>query len=101
MRVYISGPITGTQDYERRFAEAEMRLRACGYDVVNPVRLNGIVPSGTDWEGYMRLSICLLGLCDRIYMLPGWKKSRGACMEYGYALGHGIAVYDYGKKQNH
>ena len=27
MRVYISGPITGTDDYMERFAEAEEKLR--------------------------------------------------------------------------
>ena len=34
----------------------------------------------------MKFDIFLLNMCDAIYMLKGWEKSRGANREYGYAL---------------
>lgn len=28
----------------------------------------------------------MLDMCDSVYMLSNYEKSKGACMEYGYAL---------------
>lgn len=36
--IYISGKITGTEDYEDRFKKAEMELRSRGFNVLNPVK---------------------------------------------------------------
>lgn len=44
MRIYISGAITGTEDFRERFLEAEKELIAVGHDTVNPARLNDIMP---------------------------------------------------------
>lgn len=44
MRIYISGPITGTTDYKERFAVAEEKLKANGYEVVNPAKLAAALP---------------------------------------------------------
>ena len=34
--IYISGPITGTSDYMKRFEKAEKELTENGYSVINP-----------------------------------------------------------------
>ena len=47
MRIYISGAITGTEDFRERFLKAEKELIAAGHDTVNPARLNDIMPSAT------------------------------------------------------
>lgn len=86
MKIYISGPITGTDDYMERFANAEKELTEQGYSVVNPAKVNAQLPSDTDYEDYMKMSFCMLDMCDAIYMLKGWKKSCGANREYGYAM---------------
>lgn len=85
-RIYISGAITGTDDYMERFAKAERKLTEKGYLVVNPAKVNAQLPEDTDYEDYMRMSFCMLGMCDAIYMLRGWSKSCGANREYGYAM---------------
>lgn len=87
MKVYISGAITGINDYMERFAKAEEQLDNDGFIVINPAKVNGQLPKETTWEEYMKMSICMLDMCEAIYMLKGWKNSRGACIEYGYALG--------------
>lgn len=84
MRVYISGPITGTDDYQERFAKAEEYLRQQGYEVINPARVNGQLPELT-WEEYMHISLAMLDLVDMIFMLSGWKNSSGARWEHEYA----------------
>ena len=95
MRVYISGAITGTDDYMERFANAEKELTEKGYSVVNPAKVNAQLPQDTTYEEYMKMCFCMLDMCDSIYMLKGWEKSCGANREYGYALDKDmIIVYE-------
>ena len=89
MKVYISGAITGTNDYMARFAAAEKHLTSIGHKVFNPARINSQLPDGTSYEEYMNVSLCLLDMCSAIYMLDGWNESRGANREYGYAVAKG------------
>ena len=67
MRVYLSGAITGTDDYMERFAKAERELTEQGYSVVNPAKVNAQLPEDTTYEEYMKMSFCLLSLCDVAY----------------------------------
>ena len=92
MKVYISGAITGTDDYMERFAKAEKELTEQGYSVVNPAKVNAQLPEDTTYEQYMKMSFCMLDMCDSIYMLKGWKKSCGANREYGYALASDMII---------
>lgn len=82
MKVYISGAITGTTDYMERFDAAERKLIDLGHEVVNPAFINSFLPKDTTWDQYMAVSMALLDLCDGIYMIDGWKKSKGACKEH-------------------
>lgn len=90
IRVYISGPIAGDKDYKKKFEKVEENLRDSGLEVVNPARLDY---AGLNRERILNLDLEFLKLCDTIYMLKGWEKSCGACMEYGFAKGAGKAVY--------
>lgn len=92
MRIYISGAITGTEDFRERFLEAEKELIAAGYDTVNPARLNDIMPKNATYDEYMKMSFELLGMCDAIYMLKGWEESKGANREYGFAVAKGMRL---------
>ena len=92
MRVYISGPITGHDDYKEKFAKVEKELTAKGHIAINPARLNDLVE--LTYEEYMQMDMLLLSFCDAIYMLPGWQQSRGANREYGYALGAGKTILE-------
>lgn len=86
MKIYISGAITGTDDYMERFAKAEKELTENGYSAINPAKVNAQLPEDTGYEEYMKMSFCMLTMCDGIYMLKGWRKSRGANREYCYAM---------------
>lgn len=91
-RIYISGPITGTDDFYERFAEAEATWSCDGSSVVNPAKLNDIMPKDATHEEYMRMSFELLDICDAIYMMKGWEESKGANREYGYAVAKGMRL---------
>ena len=69
-----------------RFAKAEIELAEQGYSVVNPAKVNAQLPEDTSYEDYMKMSFCMLDMCDSIYMLTGWIKSCGANREYEYAM---------------
>lgn len=87
MRIYISGAISGTNDYMERFQKVEDKLLGDKYSVINPARFNANLPSDFTYEEYMKMDFTMIDLCDAIYMMKGWEKSLGANREYGYALG--------------
>lgn len=92
MRIYISGPITGTEDYMERFAAAEDALTEEGHIVVNPARVNAELPVETTHKDYMKTSIAMLDTCKAIFMLKGWQESKGCSQEFEYAYEHGITI---------
>lgn len=96
MKVYISGPMTGYVDHNfPAFHAAADHLRGKGYEVVNPAEMDD--PSATHEElaaiphwWYLRRDIRALMDCDAIYLLPGWRWSKGANLEATVAAGCGI-----------
>lgn len=92
MKVYISGPVTGTGDYMERFARAERCLRAEGHTVINPAKVGAQLPAGTAHEEYMKISLAMLDMCNMAFMLEGWQECKGCGIEFEYAYEHGITI---------
>lgn len=84
-RIYISGKITGTDDYMERFAKAEKYLIMKGYSVLNPAKVNAQMPSDTIYDEYMQIALTMLQMADSIYMLKDWQDSNGAKIEHQIA----------------
>ena len=93
-RIYISGKITGTNDYIERFGRVEDKflLQSDNYEPVNPAKMLSLLPTSTTHAEYMHISYALLDICDGIYLMNGWKDSKGAIMEYDYALEKGLVI---------
>ncbi|WP_240531235.1 DUF4406 domain-containing protein [Variovorax boronicumulans] len=90
-RVYIAGPMTGYVELNFAAFRAEaIALRAAGLDVVNPAEIN--VDPSTGWAACMRADITQLVTCDRIHLLPGWSRSKGASLEHHIARALGLLV---------
>lgn len=91
-RIYISGKISDLKQDEVRekFASAEKRLRALGYETVNPLE-NGL-DAAEPWAAHMAMDISLLLSCGSIYMLNDWPQSRSAQVEYYLAHVQGKAI---------
>lgn len=80
-KLYLSGQMTGMPDLNRpAFYKAAKALRKKGYKVVNPPELDKNSPQRS-WEGCLRRDIAELLKCDKIALLSGWKKSKGANLE--------------------
>ena len=96
LAIYISGGITGVKNWQDIFMAAEkdlfLHLHA-RFFIFNPVKIAknlessfkvniGRMPTYTE---YMREDIKILAKCNTICMLPGWKRSKGARLEYRIA----------------
>ena len=96
MRIYISGQVTGDQNYKYKFKRAEEEV-SLKYALFEPkvesmpskdyLRLNE-----KTWDECMIECLKCLDSCDTIYMLRDWEDSKGACIEIGYALGQNKTV---------
>jgi len=93
MKLYLSGPMTGKYNYNKQsFEDAAQLLRARGFTVVNPAELpEPVVPpdasEAMSWAAYLVRDIEVLNeeRPDFVMLLPGWRDSKGACLEAHYA----------------
>lgn len=94
MRVFISGPMTGYDDFNYpAFHKAARLLRAQYQMPLSPAHheitgeeLDPPTPDeAQSWEYYMRRSIRIMLSCEAVYMLAGWEDSRGARFEHHIA----------------
>lgn len=93
-RIYLAGPMSGLPEFNYpAFHAAAAVLRAHGHHVENPAE--NPPPACGSWQGYMRMSLRQIAACDCLYMLPGWRASRGARIEHGLALDLGLEVHDF------
>lgn len=87
-KIYLSGPVTGTDDYMKKFLKLDQELVEAGFTVVNPAVVNFNLPEDTTHEEYMKMSLVMLEMCDAVIMMEGYEKSRGCNMELCHAIEH-------------
>lgn len=128
MRVYISGPMISKPNHNiQAFLAAAERLRAAGHFVINPIDLGSVFGTPEEIEkGFFNLylgfdpngeykpligeccaiaqavmdaDLAAVRSCDAIYMLKGWKSSRGARREIEVALRHNLKIIEEGAEE--
>lgn len=95
--VYLSGPISGVEDYKEKFEEAQKAIEAINDDRYTHVVLNpAMLPDGLSKKEYMQIDLQMLSNADVMVMLPGWEASNGARIEKLYAqyIG-GISIFGF------
>ena len=93
MKVYLSGEISGLdiRVARERFAKAENLWKNLGVEVVNPLK-NGLSIED-DWIKHISRDLELLNECKYVYMMEGWQRSVGACVEYDFSVRTGKKIY--------
>lgn len=129
MRIYISGKMTGCPDLNRpAFDAAERRLTESGHFVINPHRISGLFGTAEELaksfaihydlpgarvglhfpdlvhgqdlaHAVMDADLAAVRSCDAIYLLKGWKTSRGARRELAEALKYGLEIFEEGDEE--
>ncbi len=106
-RIYIAGPMTGYDDYNRpAFNSTAEAFEEGGWEVFNPaendIRLFGsyeacdeAIKANREQALRVMLGSDLEWICsdaDAIAMLPGWEKSYGARAEHATAVALGLEI---------
>lgn len=113
-KIYISGKMgeKSLSDATRdKFAQAEERLKAEGWDPINPATdeyqdfMQGVLAEAFEdwedsdiegeWDEYAEMlmhDLRIISLCDALYMLADWKQSPGATAEHAYAKALGKEI---------
>ena len=95
--IYISGKYGGKEENKidmecaiRYFSEYE---GCVGRGYISPITAFSFLYNETEYLEGLDCCLTLLDKCDKIYMLPGWEDSTGACIEFGYAKATGKDIY--------
>ena len=100
---YIAGPVSGMPNYNRpAFMDADALLVRHGFRSCNPALIGdevfrrfGGMGRDPSWYDFMRACIPRLAVCDFVFLLPGWRCSRGARIERWIAIrAFGIPVFE-------
>jgi NTP pyrophosphatase (non-canonical NTP hydrolase) len=92
MIIYISGPMTGYPEFNfPLFNRVAENLRKLGYKIINPAEIEQPILT---WESCMRCDIKELMNANKIAVLPGWEKSKGARIEVFLASQLGMEIVD-------
>lgn len=106
--IYIAGPMTGIEDFNRAaFAKAAERLSAEGWTVYDPVVIGELYGTAEDLEAdpellakVIKAELGFVARADAIYLLDGWERSVGAKRELLVALGCGLEILTEKGKNN-
>lgn len=92
-KIYLSLPISGYDLDERKDTalQMEIKLKARGYDVFNPLGDQWI--SGLSTHDYMKGDIRALIDCDAIMFMSGFNRSAGCHTELCVAMACGLDIY--------
>lgn len=88
-KIYVSGKITGLDNWRQIFEQAEKKLIEQGYFVISPRLIAEeveIQKSNATYQDYMRSDLRMLCICDSVYFLSNWQDSPGARLEHEIAV---------------
>ena len=93
MNVYISGPVSGIENYEENFRSISEIVKSRGLTPISVLDFSVLKLDSFKWSDCMKICISMLEHCDCVLMLDGWRLSVGATIEKAWATKMGMPVY--------
>ena len=102
--LYVAGPYRAATEWalEQNIRAAEaatVRLVQMGYAVIcphkNSAHLGGVAPD----ETWLQICLEIVSRCDAIYLLKGWRQSKGAKREWKRAIACKLEIYEEGRRE--
>jgi len=95
MKLFIFSASYKQEEGFTHFDRIEKQLTAAGYDVINPLKLEGVQEAG--WKNQMRIFISGLMQCDKVAFFGTWKNSRSCqfLLSIAYTLKMEIAKVNW------
>ncbi len=101
MKVYIAGPYTPADGREetrlaniRLASETAQLVLRLGHTPLCPHTMTAGWEDTCSYDDFLRMDLEWLRACDAIVLLPGWRTSRGASLEYEEARKEGLVIWD-------
>jgi len=90
MRLYLSGKMNGDTDFKDKFecAERQCIMMDNWSEIINPAKLVRL----PTWKESLKRDLKILNYCNAIFMIKGWKDSKGATLEHWYAKRRGLLI---------
>lgn len=89
MKIYISGPMTGYNNFNYDYFDKVKRdLEREGFKVISPADIGRSLMKRhkkVSYIDFLEADLNALKECDAVYMIKGWRKSLGARIEHSYA----------------
>ena len=99
MKVFVSLPITGKEDWARQeAARVKELLQGKGFEAVTP--FDCAPEPGREIGYYMGRCVDTLLSCDRICQHPDWRESKGCAVENATADVYGILHLEWPNPNN-
>ena len=84
--IYLSGKITGDKFYAEKFIRMGQQLKNdTGSRIINPIYVRPWL-GVKEWFFYIVPAVKNVYRADAVYLLPDWKQSKGAIIEFVVAL---------------
>lgn len=95
MIVYLSGPMSGVENYRETFEAAARELTAAGHTVINPAEILQVAPeAAASRASFLLIDLHLLASAEAMLLLPGWEESTGCQAEFAFCRAVGIPAID-------
>jgi hypothetical protein len=94
--VYLSGPMSYTDDADERFAVAAESIRRRGAIALVPERISQVTGFDVrERQSYLRRDTASILISSGLVLLPGWQPSIGATLEALVARHVGLRIWSF------
>lgn len=92
-KIYIAFKVSGEPIHEvtMKFGKAQKEIEELGHEAINPLEV--VNDWKMPWRLAMNLCIKMLVDCDAVLLLPDYRQSKGALLEFDIARRLGIKRY--------